>query len=61
MISNISEKLFSYIGKVRNYKVIAIRYTFDKINKKYNEIINYEIDENRNHYDGNRLAIFNFA
>ena len=61
IISNISEKLFSDIGKGRNYKVIARRYTFDKINKKYNEIINYEIDENRNHYDGNRLAIFNSA
>ncbi len=61
VISNISEKLFSDIGKGRNYKVIARRYTFDKINKKYNEIINYEIDENRNHYDGNRLAIFNSA
>lgn len=61
VISNISEKLFTEIGKGRNYKVIARRYSFDKINKKYNDIINYEIDENRNHYDGNKLAIFNSA
>jgi S-adenosylmethionine hydrolase len=61
VISNISEKLFTEIGKGRDYKVIARRYTFDKINKKYNDIVNYEIDENRNHYDGERLAIFNSA
>jgi S-adenosylmethionine hydrolase len=61
IISNISEKLFTEIGKGRNYKVIARRYSFDKINKKYNDIINYEINENRNHYDGTKLAIFNSA
>ncbi|WKD86320.1 5'-fluoro-5'-deoxy-adenosine synthase [Polaribacter huanghezhanensis] len=61
VISNISEKLFTEIGKGRNHRVIARRYTFDKINNKYNDIVNYEIDENRNHYDGERLAIFNSA
>jgi len=61
VISNISEKLFTEIGKARNYKVIARRYSFDKINKKYNDIINFQIDENRNHYDGTKLAIFNSA
>ena len=61
VISNISKKLFSEIGKGREYKVIARRYSFSKINKKYNDIINYQIDEDRKHYDGNRLAIFNSA
>ena len=61
VISNISKKLFSEIGKGRDYKVIARRYSFSKINKKYNDIINYQIDEDRKHYDGNRLAIFNSA
>ena len=61
VISNISKKLFSEIGKGRDFKVIARRYSFDKINKKYNDIINYKIDEDRKHYDGNRLAIFNSA
>jgi len=61
VISNISKKLFTEIGKGRDYKVTARRYSFDKINKKYNDIINYQIDEDRKHYDGNRLAIFNSA
>lgn len=61
VISNISKKLFSEIGKGRDFKVTARRYSFEKINTKYNDIINYQIDEDRKHYDGNRLAIFNSA
>ena len=61
VISNISKKLFSEIGKCRDFKVTARRYSFEKINTKYNDIINYQIDEDRKHYDGNRLAIFNSA
>ncbi len=61
VISNISKKLIAEIGKGRDYKVTARRYTFDKINNKYNDIINYAINEDRKHYDGNKLAIFNSA
>ena len=61
VISNISEKLFTDIGKGRAYKITARSYIFEKVNRKYNDIINYSIDENRNHYDGNKLAIFNSA
>ena len=61
VISNISQKLFTEVGKGRNYQIKARRYTFDKIQQKYNDIINYDIDEDRKHYDGNKLAIFNSA
>jgi hypothetical protein len=61
VISNISQKLFQEIGKGRKYRIKARRYTFDKIQQKYNDIINYDIDEDRKHYDGNKLAIFNSA
>ena len=61
VISNISKKQIADIGKGRAYKVTARRYTFDKINTKYNDIINYDIDEDRKHYDGTKLAIFNSA
>ena len=61
VISNISQKLFTEVGKGRSYRIKARRYTFDKIQQKYNDIINYEIDEDRKHYDGNKLAIFNSA
>lgn len=61
VISNISKKLFAEIGKGRSYRIKARRYTFNKIQQKYNDIINYGIDEDRKHYDGNKLAIFNSA
>jgi S-adenosylmethionine hydrolase len=61
VISNISQKLFNEVGKGRAYRIKARRYTFNKIQQKYNEIINYEIEEDRKHYDGNKLAIFNSA
>ncbi|MFT4576080.1 MAG: S-adenosylmethionine hydrolase [Polaribacter sp.] len=61
VISNISKKLFTEIGKGRKYRVKARSYTFEKIQQKYNDIINYDIDEDRKHYDGNKLAIFNSA
>lgn len=61
VISNISQKLFNEVGKGRAYRIKARRYTFNKIQQKYNEIINYKIEEDRKHYDGNKLAIFNSA
>ena len=61
VISNISKKQFAEIGKGRKYTIKARRYTFNVIYQKYNDIINYEIDEDRKHYDGNRLALFNSA
>jgi S-adenosylmethionine hydrolase len=61
VISNISNKLFTEIGRGRDYRIIARHDTFTKIQQKYNDIINYDIDEDRKHYDGNKLAIFNSA
>ena len=61
LITNISKKLFTDVGKGRHFRVTAGRYTFDKVHQKYNDIINYNIDEDHKHYDGNKLAIFNSA
>ncbi len=61
LITNISKKLFTDVGKGRRFKITARRYTFDKIYQKYNDIINYNIDEDHKHYDGDKLAIFNSA
>jgi len=60
IISNIDKKLFTEIGKGRDFKISAARYTFSKIMNKYNEIL----EEGRSHsreYDGSRLALFNSA
>ena len=61
VICNISKKLFTDIGKGRNFEITARRYTFNTIQQKYNELINYDIKEDRRYYDGNKLAIFNSA
>jgi S-adenosylmethionine hydrolase len=60
VISNISKKMFNEVGKGRNYKITASRYSFNKIFIKYNEITGDSSLETRL-FDGNKLAIFNSA
>ena len=60
VISNISQKLFSEVGKGRNFKISAARYNFTKILNKYNEVVDPNSADKRQ-FDGNRLAIFNSA
>jgi hypothetical protein len=52
--------MFQDIGKGRNYKVNASRYSFTKIFTKYNEITGNNTKDSRQ-FDGNKLAIFNSA
>ncbi|MEQ3500680.1 SAM-dependent chlorinase/fluorinase [Tenacibaculum sp. SSH1-16] len=60
VITNISKKQFNAIGKGRDYKVTARRYTFSKIYSRYNEIVDFSVTDKRQ-YDGEKLAIFNSA
>jgi S-adenosyl-L-methionine hydrolase (adenosine-forming) len=60
-VSNISEKLFNQIGKGRDFQVIANRYTFPKIHKKYSDIIDFNLPKEQRQKDGTRLALFNSA
>ena len=60
-ISNISEKLFNQVGKGRDFEVIANRYTFPKICKKYSDIIDFSLAKEQRQKDGTRLALFNSA
>ncbi len=61
IISNISKKLFQEIGKGRAFEITARNYTFDKISKQYNEIVNFNIPIENRQDDGKKLAIFNSA
>ncbi len=61
VISNISKKLFNDIGKGRDFEVIARNYTFNKIFRKYNEVVNFNIPQEQRQDDGKKLAIFNSA
>lgn len=60
-ISNISEKLFNQVGKGRDFEVIANRYSFPKIYKKYSDIIDFSLPKEQRQKDGTRLALFNSA
>jgi S-adenosylmethionine hydrolase len=61
VITNINDKLFSSIGKGRDFTIFAKRYTFNKIYNRYNEIVDYSVSEEKRRYDGEKLAIFNSA
>ena len=61
VISNISEKLFKEVGKGRAYKLSASRYSFDKIDQKYSDIVDFSLPVQQRKSDGNKLAIFNSA
>lgn len=61
VISNISKKLFNDIGKGRDFEVVARNYSFDKIFRKYNELVNFNIAPENRQDDGKKLAIFNSA
>lgn len=60
VITNISKKMFNDIGKGRNFKVNASRYSFIKIFNRYNEITG-DNSKDSSQFDGNKLAIFNSA
>ncbi|MCD8435518.1 SAM-dependent chlorinase/fluorinase [Tenacibaculum dicentrarchi] len=59
VITNIDKKLFKSVGKGRNFIITAKRYTFTKIYKRYNEIVDYSIPKEKRNNDGEKLAIFN--
>lgn len=60
IISNITKKMFTDIGKGRNFKITASRYAFTKIYKKYNEVV-VKDTANMSQFDGEKLALFNSA
>ncbi|MDY7396649.1 SAM-dependent chlorinase/fluorinase [Aureibaculum sp. 2210JD6-5] len=59
VICNITQKLFNDVGKGRPFEVSARHYNFKKVFKKYNEIINFEVPQEKRQYDGEKLALFN--
>ena len=61
VVSNISEKIFQNIGKGRDFEITARNYKFTQIYKKYNDIVDYTVAEEKRQNDGKKLAIFNAA
>ena len=59
VVTNIRRKFFESIQKGREYNISARNYTFKEINKKYSDIVNFEVPvENRND-EGKGLVLFN--
>lgn len=61
VISNISKKLFNDVGKGRDFEVIARNYSFEKVFRKYNEVVNFDAAVENRQDDGKKLALFNSA
>lgn len=61
VISNISKNVFNVVGKGRDFDLVARNYTFTKIHKKYNEIVDFTLPKDQRQDDGKRLALFNSA
>jgi len=59
-ISNISKKMFTDVGKGRDFKIISKKHKFTKIFSKYNEIASNSNYSNQQ-FEGQKLALFNSA
>ena len=57
-ISNITKKFFQEIGKGRDFQILGERYNF-RLYQNYSDIVNFDIDKEDRHVEGEKLAIFN--
>ncbi len=58
-VTNITKKLFNKTIKGRNYTVNVRHLKFEKINNKYNDIVDFSSPENIGNYDGKEMVLFN--
>ena len=59
VITNLKKNLFEEIRKGRQFEISARNYKFNKIYKKYTDIVNYEIDINQRNDEGKGMVVFN--
>ncbi|KAA5823579.1 SAM-dependent chlorinase/fluorinase [Algibacter amylolyticus] len=59
VVTNIKRSFFETIQKGREFEISARHYTFKKIHKKYSDIVNFEIAENKRNDEGRKLVVFN--
>jgi S-adenosylmethionine hydrolase len=60
-VTNITEDIFEAEGKGRKFEISARNERFNKIYKRYSDLINFEEDEKKRDVDGKGLVIFNSA
>ncbi len=59
VITNIRRNFFETIQKGRDFEISARNYTFKKIYKKYSDIVNFDIPEDKRYNEGRKLIVFN--
>ncbi len=59
VVTNIKKGFFETIQKGREFEISARSYKFKTIYKKYSEIVNFDISEDKRHDEGRGLVVFN--
>ncbi len=59
VVTNITKKFFESIQKQRSYEIAARNYKFQKVRERYNEIVNFNIEEDKRNDEGKALVVFN--
>lgn len=59
VISNIDKTVFNRIRNGRKFEINTRSYTFNTIHQNYNEVVNFNIEQDKRNDDGKRLALFN--
>jgi len=59
-ISNITRKFFNEVRKGRDFKILGAHYDF-KLYNNYSDIVNFSLEKEDRHVEGQKLAIFNSA
>lgn len=59
VVTNIKRDFFETIQKGRAFEISARNYKFKKIHKKYSDVVNFEIPEDKRYDEGRGLVVFN--
>ncbi|GAA3553039.1 SAM-dependent chlorinase/fluorinase [Snuella lapsa] len=59
VVTNIKRSFFETIQKGRPFMISARNYKFKTIYKKYSDIVNFDIPEDKRHDEGRGLVVFN--
>lgn len=59
VVTNIKKSFFESIQKTRDFEISARSYKFKTIFKKYSDIVNFDISEDRRNDEGRKMVVFN--
>jgi S-adenosylmethionine hydrolase len=59
VVTNIRKSFFEEIQKGRDFQISARNYKFKTIHKKYSDIIDFDIPEEKRHDEGRGVVVFN--